>query len=116
MYDKELDSHTVNHALRLFSGPTLLTLSVVEEGNIIKTADEQKPPSLEELVSNYFWNLLRRKVGSRLAVVIFVMVSAVVVFRAQIAEVASVFRAQVIEWLPLPKADPNNFTVAIVLA
>jgi len=82
------------------------------EGDV-NLADEQKPPGLEELAGNYFWNFLRRKFGPTRAFVIFVIVSAVVYFHREIAEGFSDLNAKIVEWSPLPKAPPDIFTVAI---
>jgi hypothetical protein len=78
-----------------------------------KPAVEQPPPDLEELAEKYVWDFLRRYLSSRNAVIILLFVVFAWSFRSEITEVLSSLYVQIVEWWPLPKAQPDVFTVAL---
>ena len=77
---------------------------------------EQKPPDLEERVSNWLRGFLQQKLGPRAAAVILTILGiggTVWHYHEDVKDIASDLYAQFVERRPLPKADPNVFTVAI---
>jgi hypothetical protein len=73
----------------------------------------QKPAELEELVKDYLWGFLRRRLGARTAVIIFLVAAAVWTFHGEMGELVADLHAQIVQWWPLPKAKPGFFTVAV---
>jgi len=57
----------------------------------------QKPPNPEELVKDYLWRFLQRKLGVSSAVIIFLIVVSAWAFHSEIGQLIAYLDARIVE-------------------
>ena len=81
-----------------------------------KPPADQEPPDLEKSAQGVLWRHLYRWLGPVGAAILFGLIlyhHAVFELGSEVFELGSAAYAQIVEWKPLPKAEPEVFTVAL---
>lgn len=78
------------------------------------TTPPGEPPDIEKLVRYGFWHWLVSRVGRKWAVIIFIVIFIVTPALWWVRPYIPVVSNVIAEHLPLPKANPTVFTVAIL--